>query len=121
MAKDGTLYISRTRRQLAAGRGKPHPSFFDEVCDITGIPAHRFVSSGDNWLRDSRGALLYGMQAVTTDRVGWDPMFEWFLRTRWRETRALAQKYQVLRLDGHTLFTPEYYNPDFRPVGEQTR
>ena len=119
LAQDGTFYVSRTRTQLARGKGKPHISFYDEVCDVTGIGPKRFVSSGDNWLRDSRGALLAGMQAVTTDRVGWDPMFEWFLRTRWRETTALVEHYQIVRLDGHTLYVPEQYNPDFRPVGEQ--
>jgi predicted HAD superfamily phosphohydrolase YqeG len=115
MAKDGTFYVSRTHFQLAKREGKPHISFYDEVCSVTGISAKRFLSSGDNWLRDTYGALMAHMQGSTTDRFDGDPWFEKYFWTRWRETRVLLQNYQILRIDGHTIDVPDKYLLDFAP------
>lgn len=109
LASEERLYLGTTYRQLARGRGKPHGSFFQRACGMTGIEPAKFISSGDNWLRDSFGAIRSGMFAITVDRQGRDPRFETHLKTRQRETRSLQLGYGIQRIDGVTIFVPENY------------
>jgi putative hydrolase of the HAD superfamily len=46
------------------GRRKPHPSIFDEVVRLAGVPAASITFVGDNWDYDVEASTAAGMRAI---------------------------------------------------------
>ncbi|WP_152051961.1 HAD family hydrolase [Tautonia marina] len=52
------------------GYRKPHPSFYQAVCEGLAMPPHRVLSVGDDPENDVAGAGRAGLRAVLVDRSG---------------------------------------------------
>ncbi len=55
------------------GFRKPHPLFFQAVCERLGLPARQILCVGDDIENDVRGAESAGLSAVLLDRHGQRP------------------------------------------------
>jgi putative hydrolase of the HAD superfamily len=55
------------------GYRKPHPLFFDAVCNYLGLPAHQVLCVGDDSENDVRGAIRAGLSGILIDRGGCRP------------------------------------------------
>jgi putative hydrolase of the HAD superfamily len=52
------------------GYRKPHPMFFQAVCNHLGLPAHQVLCVGDDSENDVRGAIRAGLSGLLIDRGG---------------------------------------------------
>jgi putative hydrolase of the HAD superfamily len=52
------------------GYRKPHPRFFEAVCNHLGLPAHQVLCVGDDSENDVRGAIRAGLSGILIDRGG---------------------------------------------------
>ena len=52
------------------GYRKPHPLFFEAVCNHLGLPAHQVLCVGDDIENDVRGAIRAGLSGILIDRGG---------------------------------------------------
>jgi putative hydrolase of the HAD superfamily len=52
------------------GYRKPHPLFFEAVCNHLGQPAHQVLCVGDDSENDVRGAIRAGLSGILIDRAG---------------------------------------------------
>jgi putative hydrolase of the HAD superfamily len=52
------------------GYRKPHPLFFEAVCNHLGLPAHQVLCVGDDSENDVRGAIRAGLSGILIDRGG---------------------------------------------------
>lgn len=52
------------------GYRKPHPSFYQTICDRLEMPPHRVLSVGDDPENDDAGARRTGLRAALVDRSG---------------------------------------------------
>lgn len=57
------------------GYVKPHPITFAQLLAPFGVPSHRAVYVGDNWLADVQGAKRVGMRAIHMRR--WETVEQW--------------------------------------------
>ena len=55
------------------GYRKPHPLFFQAVCNHLGLPEHQVLCVGDDSENDVRGALQAGLSGILIDRGGQRP------------------------------------------------
>ena len=52
------------------GYRKPHPLFFEAVCNHLGLPGHQVLCVGDDSENDVRGAIRAGLSGILIDRGG---------------------------------------------------
>ncbi len=52
------------------GYRKPHPLFFEAVCNHLGLPAHQVLCVGDDRENDVKGAISAGLSGILIDRGG---------------------------------------------------
>jgi len=98
---------------LVRRNGKPDPDFFLAMCRERNIAPEEVLAVGDNFLRDTIGAMSVGMSTVTVDRYGKDPFFDVVLMTRYFESVHLRDL-GVLRIDGKFIrFDPKIASPTY--------